>query len=148
MLDDTTYCEILITDDVLFPYHNNNLNGFEYKYEINNDTFIIFGKNNDIVESSTIYSLGQDSFRIPGITTAVLKRVNRDFDHPHKLATYHYKRNKIFADHDSSIVKIIDNNVFFDMNDLKKVFDKNYQERRVNAIYKIKKQKEAALKNS
>ena len=45
-------------------------------------------------------------------------------------------------------MKIIDKNVLVDMNDSKNIFDENYQERRVNAIYKMKKQKEAALKNS
>jgi hypothetical protein len=137
-VSDTSYCELLIGEQMVFPYHNNELNSYSYKYKIANDTFYIYGNIEGVVESSPINHLGKDSFQILGITPSTLTRLKHNHKSSSSLATYHYKRENLLKNKD--INALIAERTFVEMDELKKDFEKNYQERRRMAIYQKNKQ--------
>jgi len=136
-VNDSSYCELLIGEGIVFPYHYNELNSYSYKYKIENDTFYIYGNKEGVVESSPINYLGKDSFQILAITPSTLKRINKSTN---SLATYHYKRENLLKN--KNINRLIAERTFVEMHELKKVFEEEYQERRRTAIYQKNKQKD------
>ena len=62
------YCELLINDTIVLPYHYGKPNGRAYRYKIQNDTFYLYANANGTVEASPIKYFDQDSFQILGIT--------------------------------------------------------------------------------
>ena len=141
---DTAYCELLISDAIVFPYHYKQLNGYSYNYKIENDTFYIYGNREETVEMSPINYLGPDSFQILGITPATLTRIKHEEGSPYSLSTYNYKMSKILKKKD--INQLLAERAFSKMNGLVRVFEEEYLERRNRAIYR--KEKKEAMANS
>lgn len=130
------YCEVLITDDFVLPYHFGEPDLIVYKYEIKNDTFYIYGNESNILEMSPIHFLDKDSFQIQGITPSVLKRIKHDKTNPNSILKYHKKINNLLKNR--NIVDIIDDNIFVEINDAKIQFEKDFKQRRLNVLYNSK----------
>jgi hypothetical protein len=133
---DKNYCEVLITDDFVLPYHIGAPDFNVYKYEIRNDTFYIFGNDSNISEMSPIHFLGKDSFQILGITPSVLKRVKHDKVNSNSILKYHNKINNLLKNR--NIVDIIDDNIFVEMDEAKKRFETGFKQRRLDILYNIR----------
>ncbi|MDC0230891.1 hypothetical protein OAK19_02910 [Aureispira] len=128
------YCEILITDDFVLPYHAGAPNFLAYKYQIRNDTFYIYGNDSIVSEMSPIHFLSKDSFQIKGITPSVLKRIEHDKSNVNTLLKYHNKINHLLKNRD--IVDIVDDNVLVEINEAKNHFEKDFKQRRINFMYR------------
>ncbi|MCH2023153.1 MAG: hypothetical protein MK207_11810 [Saprospiraceae bacterium] len=129
-----TYCEILITEEFVLPYHKDAQNLITYKYHIRNDSFYLIGNDPNILETSPIYFLGEDSFQIKGITPSILKRIQHSKTNPVSLLNYHNKINKLISNR--NIVEIVDDNILIEINNVKKQFDEAFTQRRIHALSK------------
>lgn len=138
MNNDTTYAELLITKKVIYPYHYQENNDFEARYRLLQDTLFILG-NDGYQESSKIYFMGADSFKIPGISSATFKKVKRQIKNPQKLATFHYKKNKLLDDYQHNIIELLEQQSFDQMHAFKKAFELHFEHRRDIALYRRQK---------
>lgn len=138
MNNDTSYAELLITESIIYPYHHRQNNDFETNYMLLQDTLFILGKNG-YQESSKIYFVGTDSFKIPGISPATFKRVRRQVKYPQKLATFYYKKNKLLTDYQHNILHLLEHKSFDKMHEYKKSFELNFEYRRDIALYRRQK---------
>lgn len=141
ILNDSTYCELLINDSIVFPYHDNVISQFSYRYKIQNDSFFIYGNaGNDYLESSPIEYLGTDSFRILGITPATIKRLPQQAAGTYNLARYHYQLYQLLRPKDPATLYEMD--AFAYMSEARARFEALFRARRDLALYKRRKLKE------
>jgi hypothetical protein len=139
IVNDTSYCELLIEDGYVFPYHHNELNSYTYPYKIQQDTFYIYGNEGAIVEKSPIKYIDPNTIQILGITPSRLERISYPEAAFNSLSKYRYKVYKSTLG--KSIVEMYDQNVFEELEDAKSNFEPTFQERRSIALYKRSKEK-------
>jgi hypothetical protein len=139
IVGDTAYCELLIEGGRIFPYHHDELNSYSYPYKIKNDTFYVYGNEGTIVEESPIKYINPNSFQILGITPSPLQRISYTEAAFNSLSKYRYTTYK--ATLGKNVLQMYEQNAFEEMEDARKKFEPDFQERRSIALYKLNKEK-------
>lgn len=134
IVGDTAYCEILITESAVFPYHFRHNNSYSCHYLIQNDTFFLYGNEGVIVESSPINYIDKNTFEILGITNSPLKRVVHKDEESTTLADYNYKISRLLAN--KHIVDVLETDAYPKMELIKSAYEEKFHQRRDFALYK------------